>query len=250
MELPENAVKNGTIISPGEYDVLTAGQIGSKIIEIIKEAEIYCLLITPYFEIWHHLEDHLKTALVKNKRMAFFFRYDQKQEAKYKERINDFHNKYNFDIISINNLHAKIYLNEKEALITSMNLYDYSQLNNYEIGVLIKNIDVIENKIEKYIIENIYNNGKIDELTLKGNHYKLFEEKLFLEKDVRFCVHCGKPIKHIDKNLYCNECHKLIMQTKKFTPDNFMYCNICGIEVNDKRSLCSICYKKVKVVKI
>ena len=35
------------------------------------------------------------------------------------------------------NLHAKCYLNEKEALLTSMNLYEYSQEHNDEMGILV-----------------------------------------------------------------------------------------------------------------
>ncbi len=35
------------------------------------------------------------------------------------------------------NLHAKCYLNERMAIITSMNLYDFSQVNNNEMGVFI-----------------------------------------------------------------------------------------------------------------
>jgi hypothetical protein len=35
------------------------------------------------------------------------------------------------------NLHAKVYLNEEKAIICSMNLYDYSQMNNIEMGLLI-----------------------------------------------------------------------------------------------------------------
>lgn len=35
------------------------------------------------------------------------------------------------------NLHAKCYLNENAAIITSMNLYDFSQQNNNEMGILI-----------------------------------------------------------------------------------------------------------------
>ena len=34
-------------------------------------------------------------------------------------------------------LHAKCYLNEREAIITSMNLYEFSQVNNNEMGVYI-----------------------------------------------------------------------------------------------------------------
>jgi phosphatidylserine/phosphatidylglycerophosphate/cardiolipin synthase-like enzyme len=35
------------------------------------------------------------------------------------------------------NLHAKCYINENEAIITSMNLYEFSQQNNNEMGILI-----------------------------------------------------------------------------------------------------------------
>lgn len=34
------------------------------------------------------------------------------------------------------NLHAKAYLNESEAILTSMNLYEFSQVNNNEMGIL------------------------------------------------------------------------------------------------------------------
>lgn len=36
------------------------------------------------------------------------------------------------------NLHAKCYLNETSAIITSMNLYDFSQVNNNEMGVFLQ----------------------------------------------------------------------------------------------------------------
>ena len=35
-------------------------------------------------------------------------------------------------------LHAKCYLNEKAAILTSMNLYEFSQVNNNEMGVYIE----------------------------------------------------------------------------------------------------------------
>jgi hypothetical protein len=36
------------------------------------------------------------------------------------------------------NLHAKVYANTEEAIVTSLNLHEFSQINNYEIGVLIR----------------------------------------------------------------------------------------------------------------
>jgi len=42
------------------------------------------------------------------------------------------------------NLHAKCYLNETQAIITSMNLYEFSQINNNEMGVLLDRGDDAE----------------------------------------------------------------------------------------------------------
>jgi hypothetical protein len=42
-------------------------------------------------------------------------------------------------------LHSKCYLNENVAILTSMNLYNYSMINNIEFGMLIKKEDDSEN---------------------------------------------------------------------------------------------------------
>jgi phosphatidylserine/phosphatidylglycerophosphate/cardiolipin synthase-like enzyme len=39
------------------------------------------------------------------------------------------------------NLHAKCYLNEEMCIVTSLNLYEFSQVNNNEMGVLISRAD-------------------------------------------------------------------------------------------------------------
>lgn len=35
------------------------------------------------------------------------------------------------------NLHAKCYMNEEKCIITSLNLYEFSQINNNEMGILV-----------------------------------------------------------------------------------------------------------------
>lgn len=68
---------------------------------------------------------------------------------------------YNFgDRIKIlirNNLHAKCFLNEKSAVVTSMNLYDYSMINNIEFGVYFEKDSNSENF--KAIYEEILDMG-------------------------------------------------------------------------------------------
>lgn len=41
----------------------------------------------------------------------------------------------------LENLHAKCYLSEQEAIVTSMNLYDFSQQNNNEMGIVLRKKD-------------------------------------------------------------------------------------------------------------
>jgi phosphatidylserine/phosphatidylglycerophosphate/cardiolipin synthase-like enzyme len=43
----------------------------------------------------------------------------------------------NADVFALDNLHSKCYLNENTAIITSMNLYQHSQENNWEMGIKI-----------------------------------------------------------------------------------------------------------------
>ena len=51
-------------------------------------------------------------------------------------------------------LHAKCYINESHALITSMNLYEFSQQNNDEMGILVSAKD--DHDLYEKIKENAY----------------------------------------------------------------------------------------------
>src|SRR3546814_18937099 len=42
------------------------------------------------------------------------------------------------------NLHAKCYLNEELCIVTSLNLYEFSHVNNNEMGILIQRSDDAE----------------------------------------------------------------------------------------------------------
>ena len=48
------------------------------------------------------------------------------------------------------NLHAKCYLNEESCIITSLNLYEFSQVNNNEMGVALSRTDDPELYREAY----------------------------------------------------------------------------------------------------
>jgi hypothetical protein len=174
------------IIKHDNYEILTTPHITDKIIEIIEKAEKYCFLVTPYFDKWTHLERCLEDALKHKKKIVFFIR----DEKFYDKNIRDFHINYKFDIIFIKNLHAKLYVNEQEALITSMNILKYSQENNYEIGVLIKNKNDLKEIVNKFIISSLFESGHLNlktakPLYLEGAYYKSLENGSFFEKGIQ-----------------------------------------------------------------
>jgi len=180
---PEITEKLNDLLSPkliikhDNYEILTTPHISNKIIEIIEKTEEYCFLVTPYFDKWIHLEHCLKDALNQKKKIVFFMR----DEKFYNKDIRDFHNDYKFDIIFIKNLHAKLYINEQEALITSMNIIDSSQKNNYEIGVLIKNKNDLKEILNKFIIPILFDSHfkTPKPLFLEGEYYKSLKDKSF-----------------------------------------------------------------------
>jgi hypothetical protein len=234
--------KSSQAVYNNEYEILTTTDISAKIIRIIDDSKEYCLIVTPYLKEWYHLQEYLKTAARNKKRIIFFFRDDQKGEKK----IEEFYNEYKFDVVFIRDLHAKIYLNENEALITSMNLHNTSQEKNYEIGVLLRNEKIIDNHVKTYIIDQIFKNGRIDQLTKKSdnNFYKLLENNLFFEK-IDYCVYCGEPKKYVANNrYYCDECHEERKKQNDFTKKNFRFCATCGKNDTQQHSQCSECNEK------
>jgi hypothetical protein len=147
------------------------------------------------------------------------------------------------------NLHAKCYLNEKEAIITSMNLYDFSQINNNEMGIYVTK----DKDPELYVA--IYNEAKrliriSDEIKISVTQVPKTDESIkqpTKSDNSGFCIRCGTEIKLNPMIPYCNNCYK---SWKKFSNDEYeeKYCHICGKENKStlNKPTCYECYKANK----
>jgi len=148
------------------------------------------------------------------------------------------------------NLHAKCYLNEKEAIITSMNLYDFSQINNNEMGIYVCKAE------DSDLYSNIYNEAMrlvrvSDEIKISVTQVPKTSN---IDKTTRpvlnasgFCIRCGTEIKLNPMAPYCNKCYT---SWKKFENKEFeeKNCHICG-EPNKStlnKPTCYECYKANK----
>ncbi|MDN3441669.1 phospholipase D family protein [Psychrobacter sp. APC 3279] len=101
--------------------------------ELIKNASDRLIVISPYLK----LNERIKELLEDRNRLKIDIRIVYGKNDLHPEEINWLKNLTFIRTSFCKNLHAKCYLNENECIITSLNLYEFSQVNNNEMGVLI-----------------------------------------------------------------------------------------------------------------
>ncbi|MFC2110621.1 phospholipase D family protein [Bacteroidota bacterium] len=111
--------------------ILGTTEISYEIEKILRTAEKHLILVTPYLKLNQRLKVKLSDTFKKEFGVYIIHR---KNELKPSDSnwLNSFEN---VRLFPIQNLHSKIYANEESLIISSMNLYEYSQINNHEIGV-------------------------------------------------------------------------------------------------------------------
>ena len=102
--------------------------------ELIKSTNDKLILISPFLK----LNNRIKELLEDKNRMKIDIRIVYGKIELKNEEINWLKELSFIRTSFCENLHAKCYMNEKMCIVTSMNLYEFSQVNNNEKGILIK----------------------------------------------------------------------------------------------------------------
>lgn len=101
--------------------------------ELIKGAKDRLILISPFLK----LNDRIKELLADKDRLKIDVRIVYGKSELQPEEINWLKELTYIRTSFCKNLHAKCYMNEELCIITSLNLYEFSQVNNNEMGILI-----------------------------------------------------------------------------------------------------------------
>jgi phosphatidylserine/phosphatidylglycerophosphate/cardiolipin synthase-like enzyme len=102
--------------------------------ELIKNAKDRLILISPFLK----LNDRIKELLADKNRLKIDVRIVYGKSELQPEEINWLKELTYIRTSFCKNLHAKCYMNEELCIIASLNLYEFSQVNNNEMGVLIR----------------------------------------------------------------------------------------------------------------
>lgn len=144
---------------------LDTSQISSELMQLLKEAKEKIILVTYSLQVNNQIQERLKTKSKLGTLSEITIIYGNTQlkekELKWMEEIDDLR------VFQKKNLHAKCYINEKKAIISSMNLYDYSQTSNIEMGFL------IERESDKEAYESMMED--IADLKINGDRKQISE---------------------------------------------------------------------------
>ena len=106
---------------------LTTKAIGYYLEKMLEEASEKIIIVSPYIKMSLRICDILRQKQKEGVEITIIHR---------EEFVNkDFAAK----VIKRKNLHAKCFMTEKAAIVGSMNLYDYSQINNDEMAFFLEN---------------------------------------------------------------------------------------------------------------
>ena len=156
---------------------LDTSHISSELMELLKEAKEKIILVTFSVQVNTQIQERLKTkskiGTLSEITLIYGNTKPKKSELQWMSEIDD------LKVWQKKNLHAKCYINEKKAIICSMNLYDYSQTTNVEMGFLITKEE--DPEAYKKMMEDI------DDLKINGDRVKpwLGEDNLKIEKQTK-----------------------------------------------------------------
>lgn len=263
---------------------IAENHINTELTRLIEDADDYLILISPYIKLHDRFKRNLLEKLEKpNLQIVVVFGKNEEgiQKSLSKE---DFEFLAQFPNIIIKyepKLHAKYYASEDRAIITSMNLHEFSQNNNIEAGILMDvkgfvgnfiNNDpeydsyqyfdkVIKNSISKYTKEPVFKKGlmgltneyieskvvlnEMDELYAsvksKPMVYKTFENKVTTNNG--YCIRTGAAIPFNIKMPYSETAYK---SWQRFANENYKekFCHFSGEKCDGETTFKSPIIKK------
>jgi phosphatidylserine/phosphatidylglycerophosphate/cardiolipin synthase-like enzyme len=112
---------------------ITTKQITSELEDLIKKADERLYIVSPYLKLSKDFRDLLTYRNTNRKDTKIIF---GKQELN-PEQMTFFQGLRFVYLFFSEDLHAKCYINDTKMIITSLNFYDFSMMNNKEMGIII-----------------------------------------------------------------------------------------------------------------
>ena len=216
---------------------------------IIEEAHRELVLISPYIKADNETKDLLKD---KTRATTIHVIYGKKELNPAEKSFLD---SLGIATSFLKNLHAKCYLNENEALLTSMNLYQFSQEHNDEMGILVSRQDDAElyEAIHKQAMRWKSASSELEPVT-KGQANSVATKARTKSSRTQpheprdgYCIRCKGVVAANPEQPYCRRCYA---SWKRYENNSYKenHCHTCGSKHGATliKPLCVACYTKFK----
>ncbi len=220
-------------------EFLTTTGVSFRLEEIIKNAQDRLVIISPFLRI----NERIKELLEDKDRLKIDVRVIYGKNELRPEENNWLAAMTSIRTSFCKNLHAKCYLNEGEALLTSMNLYEFSQVHNHEMGIL----------VSKAEDEELY-----EQIRREANRIERISETIRVtvagvepdeDSQLGFCIRCKETISANPAQPYCSRC---FTSWNRYKNEAYAekHCHLCGKEHETTmlKPVCLACYRKYKDV--
>ena len=118
--------------------VITDDGVASCILDILRNAKKEVGLVSPYLHLWGQLQDQIAAAIDRGVEVGILIREPDDGYFKPKEEEQiEWLLEIGVDVLTLEWLHAKIYFNEKDLVVSSMNLTQASTKNARDIAIVI-----------------------------------------------------------------------------------------------------------------
>lgn len=224
-------------------EFLTTSGTSHHIENIIMEAKQKLFLVSPYLKLSKTLHERLKDSSERGVKIKIIY---GKDELKPNES-NSLASLKNVELYYFENLHAKCYFNETKMVITSMNMYEFSEKTNREMGVLIdaeKDTTLFQKAVDE--TASIIKSSEI--IILNKTERKYYQEATSSGKKnipkMGYCIRCETRITFNTDKPYCSDCYMTWSQFENPFYEESV-CHSCGEFYSSTmvKPICYGCYK-------
>ena len=220
--------------------IYTDNDITGQVVRVIREARENLAIVSPYVENVPHVEQAIVEAKEYGATITAFVRKDGDVEGGNNGktalewfRLND------IEIVGVPHLHAKFYMNENEAVVTSMNLLKSSWLGSLELGI------VVTGDAHRQLVEYLKTLRRVSgapELPTKPSFFNKLRKpraKAAQKKSTKkttaavaegYCIRCGDPLSNAEAKAKKTLCRNDYLAWAEYKNEEYpeKFCTTCG----------------------
>ena len=202
-----------------------------QILQLVRNASQLVTFVTPYIRLWGHLQDAVDEAVDRGVAVSFVVRAGERNQSEELDWLRE----HDVKVYEVPHLHAKVYLNERTVLVSSMNITEKSTTDSLEFAMMVQSEDDAK-KLRDYVAR----------LTGKVNASRPARPVSQPTEQAGICIRDGSKMAFNAIRPLCAKCY---LEWARYKNEDYeeRYCHSCGrrTKTTYARPLCRDCYKKL-----